>query len=284
MALAESQELSEKVSSHLAKSPEIRPFPSVVSRLLSALQDPNSTSATFAKIVECDAAIAARLLRMTNSPLYGLRNTVQSIEHACSMLGRRPLKTLSLSLAGASMFSDAGPALEERAMLWRHSLGCASTARLLAKQVASVSPDDAFLGGIFHDVGKLVFYDVVPAEYANLTQANVGGELAKLERMRFAVTHEEVGLKSAHAWNLAEEIKVAIGYHHAPQESPKHFEIATLVNLADALSRNWGIGSNQLAHLDISACVESLNLDAEILPNLIEEARTTYREAVQACA
>lgn len=200
------------------------------------------------------------------------------------MLGRRPLRTLSLSLAGASMFSDGGPTHEERATLWRHSLGCASTARLLAKQVASVSPDDAFLAGIFHDVGKLVFYDVAPTEYTNLAQSNVGSELAMLEQTRFAVTHEVVGLRSAHAWNLAEEIKVAIGYHHSPQESPNHFEIAALVNLADALSRNWGIGTNQPAHLDVSKCLESLNLDAEILPVLIEEARTTYRETVQACA
>lgn len=284
MAASSDQEIAVRVSERLAVNPEIRPFPSVVSRLLSAFQDETSTSRTFAKIIECDAALASRLLRMTNSPLYGLRREVRSIEHACSMLGKRSLKTLSLSLAGASMFSDGGPSLEERAELWRHSLGCASTARLLAEHVASVSPDDAFLAAIFHDVGKLILYDVIPAEYKSLSKSTYGSELAEQEQQGLSITHAEIGLRSAHAWNLAEEVKVAIGYHHFPEQAPKHFEMAALVGLADALSRNWGIGSTDASHLDVSKWTESLDLPPEILPALIDEARTTYQETVRACA
>lgn len=267
----------------MAENPTIRPFPTVVNRLLLALQNPNSTPDTFAEIIECDAGLAARLLKMTNSPLYGLRHTIQSIGHACSMLGRRPLKTLALSLAAASMFNDDRPGRDERAVLWRHSLGCATTARLLARHT-SLSPDSAFLAGIFHDIGKLVFYDVVPKDYARIARFKVGRALAEEELKEFAISHGQIGLRSAHAWNMAEEVKVAIGYLHFPENAPNHSQFVLLVSLADAVSRNWGIGSTQMTHLDLSKAMRSLKLNEAILPGLVEEARTIYQETVRACA
>ncbi len=164
----EKQELTKRVQECLAERPEVRPFPAAVTQLLAACQDANTKAETFVKIIECDPALAVRLLRMANSPLYGVANGVRGIGHAVSILGMRQLKNLALSVAGKAMFSEGSKAAEERQNLWNHSLGCAAVARVLAKSVPTVSPEVAFLAGMFHDVGKLFLYDVVADEYAEM--------------------------------------------------------------------------------------------------------------------
>jgi HD-like signal output (HDOD) protein len=269
----------------LKERPQVRPFPAAVSQLLAAFRDPDATSTTFAKIIECDAALAARLLRMANSSLYGLSNEIRSIEHAASVLGMRSLKTLTLSVTGASMFSDGAAASEDRDALWNHSLGCATVARLLAQAEGSVSPDEAFLAGIFHDVGKLFFLDVLPDIYTDLARANSGEDLVNQEKLRFGTTHEKIGVKSAISWELAEEIRVAIGYHHRPHKAPAHVEFAEVIHAADNLARAHGIGSETEPDLVVSnTLVQRFGLDEESLAKIFDDANEMFAETRKACA
>jgi HD-like signal output (HDOD) protein len=282
---AQPVDLADLVRTKLDEQPEIRPFPAAVTQLLHAIQDENATSANFAEIIECDAALALRLLKMANSPLHGLTAEIRSVAHATSLLGTRALKTLAMSAAGATMFSHGTSAAVAREELWRHSLGAGAIARVLAESDPSISSDDAFLACIFHDVGKLFFLDVVPNEYQRLKRTHFGEELTEQERSAFGITHEEIGIKSAHAWNLAENLKVAIGYHHRASEAPVHPEMAEIVHFADNLSRAWGIGSavEDEAHLPDSVN-QRLERDAECLQIVRERAEASFAETQDLCA
>lgn len=283
LKVAEQRRLTNLVQQRLKERPEVRPFPAAVTQLLAACQDPNSTAATFEEIIECDPALAVRLLRMANSSLYGLANKVVSVGHATVVLGIRQLRSLALSVAGAGMFSEGATAAKERLALWDHSMGCATIARLLSKSIPNVSPEDAFLGGIVHDVGKLLLFDVVPDEYAQLVRSYAGEKLVQEEQFAFGITHEGIGLVSAHAWGLSEEIKATIGFHHRPGESPVHFEHAALIYVASMLARAWGLGSVASEDCDLSAEVlERLGLDDESLAALQDQAREMFDEAVSA--
>ncbi len=243
LTATERRRLSSLVQQRFEEGAEVRPLPATVTRLLAACQDTSATAADFEKIIECDAALAVRLLRMSNSALYGLANEVRSIGHATMILGIRRLRNLALSIAGARMFADGTTAAKQRRELWSHSLGCATVARLLAKSAYAVCPDDIFLAGVFHDVGKLLLYDVVPEEYSELVCSLSAEQLIREEKFIFGISHEEVGLKSAHAWGLSEPIKVAIGFHHRSGETPVHVEFAAVIQVADFLAKAWGIGS-----------------------------------------
>lgn len=285
LMVAERRRLTNLIQQNLNARREVRPFPAAVTRLISACQDINATAATFEKIIECDASLAVRLLRMANSALFGLTNEVRTVRHATALLGIRRLKHLALSVAAAGMFSEGATAARERKTLWNHSLGCATVARLLAKFVSSVSPDDAFLAGIFHDVGKLLLYDVVPRDYAMLISQCPTARLREEEVFVFGVSHEEIGLRSAHSWGLAEEIKAAIGYHHRPNETPVHFDFAALVHIANSLSKEWNIGSQGAAAPQIIDEIgEHFGLTDELLVVLEKQARDMCDRTVEAWA
>ena len=261
---------------------ELRPFPSSVSMLLSRLNDANANAKTFADIIECDAALAVRLLRAANSPLYGVSNEVRNIEHAVTLLGMRGLKSLALSLAGASLFSTGTKAVKERQAVWKHSLGCATVARALARHTPSIPKDEAFLAGIFHDVGKLFLYDFAPEDYAEISESE---NLIEHERHLFDVTHEELGIRSASRWNLAEEIKVAIGYHHRTEQAPTHREYATVVCLANQLAHLGGVGSDPAPDTEIGkAELEFLGIKRDALVPVLDESHTLFSYTQHICA
>lgn len=274
--------LAERVETSLRQRPEVRPFPAAVTQLLAACKNPDANAATFEKIIECDPGLSVRLLRMANSPIYGLAREVGSVGHATTILGMRQLKSLALSVAGAGMFAVGSTATKQRQTLWEHSMGCATVGRLLARSAATVSPDDAFLAGIFHDVGKLLLYDVAPDEYTKLTARCKAQELIEEEERVFGINHEEIGLKSAHSWGLSEDLKMAIGFHHKPNVASAHMELVMLIHTANDLALAWGIGSSDSGVCDET--LERLSLDDESLANVRDQARRVFHETMQALA
>ena len=127
--------------------------------------------------------------------------------------------------------------------------------------------------------------DVVPDIYTDLTHTYSGEELLSQENLRFGTTHEKIGVKSAISWELAEEIRVAIGYHHRPHEAPAHDEFAEVIHAADNLARAYGIGSVTEPDLvALNTVVERRGLDEESLAKLCEDANALFAETKQACA
>ena len=258
---------------------EIRPFPRVVQQLSAALKNSEVKVDEVARIIEADAALASRILRMANSPVFSISREVQTVEHAAVVLGLSRLKNLSNTLAAAAMFSGQNESAEYRRQLWDHSLACATMGRLIAKQTPAVKPDDAFLAGVFHDVGQLFFLDVCFEEYMQLKSGSFGTELVELERQQFGMSHQEVGVKLATAWQLPESIMVVAGFHHEPDNSIAHQDLTYLVHLANSLVHYAGIGSDAVPNTPIQSDVcERLKLNMLELEPLLEKAREEFVE------
>ncbi len=285
LKVAERRRLTGLVQQTLKERPEVRPFPQAVAQLLAACQDSSSTPASFEKIIQTDPALSVRLLRMANSPIYGLTAEVRTISHAVAILGMRQLRHLALSAAGAKMFSQGNTSGGERERLWNHSLTAAVTARLLARRTGKADQDEAYLAGIFHDVGKLFLFDVVPEEYAELTASVPREQVIEEEKFVFGVSHEEIGLKSAHSWALAETLKAAIGYHHNPQESPIHVEFVELIADANQLAHGWARQSETQAEDEtVRAITERLGYLPDQAQQLADDVQTQLIQIGQAMA
>jgi HD-like signal output (HDOD) protein len=276
---------AELVREKLKSGHHILPFPHSVGQLLNAIKDPNAKIESLSRIIEQDAALAVRLIRMANSPVYGCSNVIQSVARATTVLGIGKLRSMALTFAASSVFSGGNKVSGEKVLLWNHSLGCATMARVLAKSCGTTSPDDAFLAGIFHDVGKLFFYDVVPQAYCELAQGCSGQPLNKREDGLFGTTHEAVGFKLMNAWQLPEMLAVAVGFHHQPEKAIAHSELAKLIHVADAMARQAGIGSTADAAIDaFGKADEYFGLDAAALTQLLEQGIEGFEETVQACS
>ncbi len=278
---SEKRDLSKLVQQKTQDAPEVRPFPVAVTQLLAACRDPNVTAAAFEKIIECDAALAARVLRMANSPLYGVAREVRSVAHATAFLGVRQLRNLALAVTGSTMFASGATAAEEREQLWSHSLGCATIARILAALCPTVPQDEAFLAGIFHDIGKLLLYDIAPEEYIQIHANCRLEDLVNEERSVFETSHQEIGMKSAQAWNLPEDIATTIGFHHEPQKAPAHSDFVRLIHFSNRLAFVWGIGSNATEDSSLIAdASEQLEIDNDVLAGLEETCRDAFQKAL----
>jgi HD-like signal output (HDOD) protein len=265
----------------LDASPEVRPFPTAVTRIMAECYNPRASAADFEKIIECDPALCIHLLRMANSPLFGQTRAINSVARAVSVLGITRLKTLAMSVAGASMFAAGSQAQEQRQRLWKLSVGSAIVARQLSKYVSDVEPEEAFLAGVFHDVGKLLFYDAVPEEYAEFDN---GTEITSIDEEQhvFGTTHEEVGLKSAHIWKLPEELKAAIGWHHKPNDAPVHASIASTTHFADRFARVWGIGCGSTTDATlVDDFMARHDVPAEVLDSMQARATQEFEETLR---
>ena len=117
------------VQKKLNEGHEIRPFPAAVSQLLTAIKDPDADAGMFEKIIEQDAGLSTRILRMVNSPVYGYSKEIHSIRQSVTLIGQNRLKSLALTYAGTAIVSSQADAGNAGKSLWEHSLGCATVAR-----------------------------------------------------------------------------------------------------------------------------------------------------------
>ena len=273
---------------------DLRPFPAAATRLVSACQSAETSSKHLAEIIQCDAALATRLLRLANSSMYGCSSQIRTIDHAVVVLGYRAVRNLALSVAGATVFAHGTEAQNEQERLWEHSLGCAAVARLLARHVPGMLPDEAFLAGIFHDVGKLVFYDLACDEYTALTEqmayepnsAAVVTEVAH-EMQAFGATHTQLGQSCGENWGLTDEINHAIGFHHDPEDTPEYFELVALTHAADCLSKAWQIGTQEefldTESMSMADILGELGINEATVTHVRTEAENAFAELLQTC-
>jgi diguanylate cyclase (GGDEF)-like protein/putative nucleotidyltransferase with HDIG domain len=185
-------------------------------------------------IVGADPALTARALRIASAPVFGHGGGVSTLTQALSLVGPDPLRSLAMGIANRR---GAGSG-EEFAAWWAHALHAAAIARALAEKLGYDSPEEAYVAGLLHDVGKAYMAVGSGAEFAALPC----DAPASRERAAFGATHEEVGAAVAKRWNLAPSLHAALRYHHAPAAktsklAPRDRSLVGIVAAADALAR-----------------------------------------------
>jgi len=131
-------------------------LPEVALRVRDAVEQDDATAVQIAELVATDAALSARLLQVANSPLYGGRVTIDSIQMAITRLGTRMVKTLVVNLAMKQIFQPTTSELDRRLrQLWEESVQVAAISRALAHQMPHLDPEQAMLAGLIHNIGSL---------------------------------------------------------------------------------------------------------------------------------
>jgi HD-like signal output (HDOD) protein len=246
--------LTETVKDRLLNHYEVRPFPRVVVKLMEAVRNPNISMSEVGQIVQTDAALCTKVLRMANSPLIGASQRINRIDQALTILGFNRIKNLAQTHAAAAIMAGNGSHLEIRRALWQHSLACATACRVIALKLNAVDEAEAFLAGIFHDVGHLFFLDVVPQVYAPMMREHPPLKIVEQESLCFGIDHQDVGVRLSFAWELPNSTRTAIDYHHRPGKAISQQNFAWVVNLADRLVHFYQIGSSHdtsVLHADL---------------------------------
>ena len=200
----------------VAEFKDIPPMPNVMVKALSVIKNPATGIAELAKIMQVDQAISTKTLSLVNSAFYGFRQQITSIQKALVVLGMMKAKNIIMSLALKQMMTAQGSR-----ELWEHSIRCAVAAEILAKEYKVINPDDAFVIGFLHDIGKMLLNSKNPLKYSKVrylaTQDNVN--LVDIEDAQFGTNHCVLGALISKKWQLPVILTNCIRYHHDPAQS-----------------------------------------------------------------
>jgi putative nucleotidyltransferase with HDIG domain len=181
-------------------------------RVLRMVDDPHASTADLARLVETDPALSAQVMRMANSPYYGLSQNVSSAGRAVVLLGFTTVRALAVS--------GACSLLRHRDQLfptgfWPHAVTTAVAAAAVARRLG-VPANDAFSAGLLHDIGAALLYRRDPVAYQRvLDAADFDPEaLLALEQRELGTTHPQLGADAVEAWRFPPGFVRAVRQHH----------------------------------------------------------------------
>ena len=246
-------------------------FPHVLVKLLEVCQRPDATIATLSELVDKDAGLSAKVIAAANSPLYGLRNPVRSLERTLVVLGLDTIKTIAIASAVHQFFAnlnaDRGAFLKS---FWHHSMRCATLARNLAKLSGYPSRDEAYVAGLLHDVGKLVLAQRYGEKYGAVQLlADEHHDLVAQEREHFGIAHHEVGFWLIRNWRLDSFLADAVLYHHEP--TARLLEAHALVRIVH-VANLWAVSEALGSEPGAQAAQQLFGLTFEMSAEQIEQA------------
>ncbi len=214
-------------------------LPHAVLKFLDAVQNDSVSMARLSRIASSDPALASQILKLANSPLFSARANVHSLSQATVLLGLRTIQNLALTLSVLHSFSGlASRTSFSLASFWWHSLATAVTARRIAEKVSHRPLEEAFIAGLLHDIGQVMFLAHDPAAFEDIVQAGGDGHtLLKAERRVFGFDHAQFGGDVLEKWKLQPLLCDAIRYHHHPIADIKNsLPLVRIVAIANHVS------------------------------------------------
>ncbi len=251
-------------------------LPQVVAEVLRITEDPDTTVKDLNEAISRDQALAAKVLRLANSAYYGFPRRIGTIVEAVIILGFNTIRNLVLAASVHGILSRELPGYQlARGELWRHSIACAMAARTLARRARFPQPDQAFVAGLLHDIGKLVLGVYVGEAYTAILEKvhKEGLSFVQAEEEVLGFTHAAVGARVADKWNLPSYLVEAIELHHEPARARSNPLLVALTHLADAVSMmmGMGIGGDGMYYLLDSRCLDLLGLTPEDFEAVLAE-------------
>lgn len=227
----------QEISTAASKLP---PVASVLRRLLAVLQDPNSDVEDIAKLVRIDVALAAHVLRVANSPMYGRPERVETIEEAIQQIGINEVSQLASSMSARQAskrelrYYRVSPTL-----LWNHTLAVAVGCEVLAERVLA-DPSVAYIAGLLHTIG-LVTLDLV-AEERRLPDRGAQLSLLEWEVKYFGENNPEVGGRVLKLWSFPADIVDAVGSRYTWPKPKTLWSAASCMFLASCVAEKVPAG------------------------------------------
>ncbi len=265
---------------------EVPAMPVVAQQVMQMLNDPLTTNAMLGETLSMDQSIAARVLQMANSPFFGLRKKVASISNAIFVLGHSMLNSVVLTACTKNLFRKPG-VMEKK--IWEHALGTAVAARLLAERTGLQDHNEAFIGGLLHDIGRTSLLAVYPDEYRPqfmefLHERGKMTDLIAVEKQEFGYDHCEIGALVLAKWNLPKVYARVALLHHTDmlevldlEEDPGAIALAGQANLVAA---RLGLGRKEPdEHLEVISTPfnDILNLDRDDMFKILRKTAENYK-------
>ncbi len=272
----------EKLSGQIGNLPTL---PQVVEQVMTLIENPDTTSAQLADVISTDQALMTKVLKVVNSAYYGMPRRIATLRQATVILGFNTVKNLVLSASIFDSFgSGQGDVVFDRVKFWEHSVAVGTAAKILAQRIRLGEPEELFVAGLLHDVGKVVIDDYLHEEFVDIlrTVRDKKCRILEAEREVLGIGHPQVGQMLAEKWNLPDTLTQAIAYHHEPKVAGNaHKKFVAIVHLADAIARleNLGFGGDSLTPVIDPESWSLLGIPELELGELILKIKEEFKKA-----
>jgi putative nucleotidyltransferase with HDIG domain len=271
-----------------ARRIELPSAPVVVQRLHDIMRKDTTGAREIARIVEADQALTARVLRVVNSPFYGLAKQITAVSDAIKIMGIKVIHQLVLA---ASVIESFGKEIEQTMNVrsfWLHSLGTGLIAKHLIRTGSSEMASEALTSGILHDIGRLLYAKADPKRFTVIySQSKAVCDLKREEEL-FGMDHQQVGAQLASRWNFPDTIREAIEFHHEPDRADRDNIIVAAVSIADLICHALQIGDSASYYVSTFSpeAWKRLGIDYSdlktLMPAALEELSETKRALLMA--
>ncbi len=261
-------------------------FPQAVARLLKASKDKTASLADLSKIVETDPGISVKVLEIVNSAMYGLGRKITSLSEAVVFLGLDEINKIAIGMTiFEKMFKTGDAKLFNRLHFWRHCISVAVLSMEIAREIKYSNPEEAYIAGLLHDVGKIFLDTRGKNNYGNFIQelSTSTDLIIEKERTLIGLGHDDVGAFFCSRWKLPEKLSLPIKYHHQPFEhldlNNEEMQLISIVSLSNFLCWTQGMGSFEIIRppilspevekivnldtIDIIQCIQNMNREVE---------------------
>lgn len=261
--------LPQKVEEVIQSVTSLRPMPANISRILKEIENPEITIEILVGLISLDQALAALVLQMSNSASLGYARQCSTLYEAIMHLGLNRLKSILLTSNATGMMNRSLTGYRFGAgELWHHSLVTGVASEWLAQALRYPNPEEAYVSGLLHDIGKLLLDQFVVSNYKTIVEfvQVYKLQLWQVEEKLIGIDHARVGGMIAERWNFPVVLVDAIHYHHTPSLARTNQQLPAIVNLANAFAEDYSLANTELFSFDVHP--ETYNIlkisDAEV--------------------
>ncbi len=222
------------------ESVELISLPDVYIRLRDIIDSPDSSMADVAEVISLDPSVTARLLKLVNSPFFGLVSKIDTITRAINLLGTQQVHDLVLATTVIDSFSGFTNEYFNIYDFWFNGVYCAVTARLLSYYCQGLETERPFVAGLLHNIGHLVTYQIIPEESLKAieiaAQKNISLSMAERELLGF--DYAQVGAELLREWKLPKSLQEVTEFQIEPEKA-NIFQLETaVIHIASAITQD----------------------------------------------
>ncbi|GAB6058306.1 HDOD domain-containing protein [Desulfonatronum parangueonense] len=222
---------------------ELVSLPAILTQILEAINNPLSSSTCLAEVISRDQGLAARLLKMANSPYYGFPGRVDTISRAVTIVGTQQLSMLAMGAMIVTKVQEIPSDLMDMESYWKHCIACGIGARVLVGSRRPGNPEMFFVAGLLHSIGHLVLMKYFPTQsrYALFESRKRNVPLTVMEKELFGFDHSWFGGAILKRWKFPPQLEQAVRYQYAPLKAASSIDV-TMVHIAGILAKGMEPG------------------------------------------
>lgn len=230
------------------KASDLPVLPVTTQKVLSLMADPDVSIEKVKRIISTDPGLTAKILKVANSAFYGSYRNIQNLTQAILRLGLNAVRSIVLAASMKNVYKRFG--LTEK-LLWEQMIGAALASTIIARQTRLCDPEDAFIGGLLHDVGKIVLNNEYPEAFARVMERvyNDGLPFHAAEIEVFDFSQRKVGSAVVKKWGFPENLEKLILYFDDLDAIKKErylYNLVCIITLADKMCQKFGMGWRKL--------------------------------------